>query len=57
MSGPLGMPGAGSKVMGQYSDPRDTKKPDPRPAHEATTERKEPPKPVIREIYSDWAML
>lgn len=43
--------------MGQYSDPRDTKKPDPRPAHEATTERKEPPKPVIREIYSDWAML
>lgn len=57
MSGLLGVPGAGSKVMGQYSDPRDTKKPEPRPVREATTERKEPPKPVIREIYSDWAML
>ena len=43
--------------MATKADPRDIKKPEPRPAREATTERKDPPKPVIREIYSDWAML
>lgn len=43
--------------MAQKADPRETKKPDARPAGEETTEVKTPPKPVIREMYSDWAMI
>ncbi|MEZ5768560.1 MAG: hypothetical protein R3D80_13480 [Paracoccaceae bacterium] len=43
--------------MATKADPRDIKKPEPRPAREAASDRKDPPKPVIREIYADWAML
>lgn len=43
--------------MAQQADPRVTKKPETRPARDETTDRKDPPKPVIREIYADWAMI
>ena len=43
--------------MAQHPDPRDTRKPEPRPARDEQTDRKDPPKPAIRELYSDWAMI
>jgi hypothetical protein len=43
--------------MAQYQNPRDIKTPEPRPARDETVDRKDPPKPVIKEIYSDWAMI
>ena len=43
--------------MAQYPSPRETTKPEPRPARDDTVVRKDPPKPVIKEIYSDWAMI
>ena len=43
--------------MAQHADPREPKKPEPRPARDDVADRKDPPKPVIREIYSDWAMI
>ena len=51
--------------MAQQADSRETRKPesrpesrpDSRPARDDSTVRKDPPKLVIREIYSDWAMI
>jgi|GEM_PF-6696951 len=47
--------------MAQQADSRETRKPESRPesrpARDDSTVRKDPPKLVIREIYSDWAMI
>lgn len=43
--------------MAQKADPRETRKPEARPESDTSTDVKTPPKPAIREIYSDWAML
>lgn len=43
--------------MKKQAKPRDTKMPEPRPALDDSTIRKDPPKPVIRQIYADWAMI
>ena len=43
--------------MAQHPNPRDSKTPEPRPARDEAVDRKDPPKPVIKEIYADWVMI
>lgn len=47
----------GSLTMATQSDPRDSKKPETRPTAKAQAERKTAPKPPVKKIYSDWAMI
>jgi len=43
--------------MAKHPDPRETKQPEPRPARDQSVDRKDPPKPAPKKIFSDWAMI
>jgi hypothetical protein len=43
--------------MAKTPDPRDKKKPEPRPVREKKADRSNPPKPAPKKVFSDWAMI
>ena len=43
--------------MVKNPDPRESKKPEPRPARDTRVDRSDPPKPAPTKVFTDWAMI